>query len=391
LRIASSDPIPFNQPYQSGDEARYIEAALTNGVLGGNGPFGQRCEVELERMTGAGRVLLTTSCTSALEMAAMLLDVGPGDEVILPSYTFVTTATAFARTGATPIFVDVREDTLNLDESLLEQAISWRTKAIAPVHYAGVGCDMAAIGAIASSHGLAVVEDAAQGVMSDIGGKALGTFGALAAVSFHETKNLSCGEGGALFVNDDDMVERGEILREKGTNRAQFFRGAVDKYTWVDVGSSYVLSDLNAAYLWAQIEHAHAITARRLEIWERYHRGLADSEREGLLRRPVVPDGHQHNAHMYYVVLPTAQQRDRLLTSLRARDIAAVFHYVPLHSSPAGSRLGRAVGAMTVTDDLSARLVRLPLFTSMTDDQCDRVVEAVLAELKTSSHAGELC
>lgn len=374
--------VPFNSPFRTGDEAGYIEEALANGVLGGNGPFGQRCEDQLERMTGAARVLLTTSCTSALEIAALLLDLGPGDEVIMPSYTFVTTATSVARTGATPVFVDVRKDTLNLDETLIEAAITPRTRAIAPVHYAGVGCDMAAIGRIAGEHGLSVVEDAAQGVMSDIDGRALGSFGDLAAVSFHETKNLTCGEGGALFINDPALVDRAEILREKGTNRAQFFRGAVDKYTWIDVGSSYVLSDLNAAYLWAQIEHAEAITTRRLDLWDRYHQALLGEERSAHLRRPVVPDGYGHNAHMYYVLLPSPALRDALLSWLRARDIAAVFHYIPLHSSPAGLRLGRVAGGMEVTDGLSARLLRLPLFASMTDEQCDHVAAAVRAGLR---------
>jgi dTDP-4-amino-4,6-dideoxygalactose transaminase len=336
-------------------------------------------------MTGAGRVLLTTSCTSALEMAAMLLDVAPGDEVILPSYTFVTTATAFVRMGATPVFVDVREDTLNLDECLIEAAISPRTKAIVPVHYAGVGCDMEAIGAIAAEHGIAVVEDAAQGVMSSIRGQALGTFGDLAAVSFHETKNLTCGEGGALYLNAEHLIDRAEILREKGTNRAQFFRGIVDKYTWVDVGSSYVLSDLNAAYLWAQLEHADDITARRLAIWQRYHEAFAAAESEGLARRPVVPAGYQQNAHMYYLVLPAARQRDELLEALREQGIGGVFHYVPLHSSPAGARLGRAPLPLPVTDGMSARVARLPLYTAMSDEDAERVIDGVLTALRSVS------
>jgi dTDP-4-amino-4,6-dideoxygalactose transaminase len=336
-------------------------------------------------MTGAGRVLLTTSCTSALEMAAMLLDLRPGDEVIMPSYTFVTTATAFVRAGATPVFVDVREDTLNLDEGLIEAAVTPRTKAIVPVHYAGVGCDMDAIGAVAARHGLAVVEDAAQGVMADIDGKALGTFGALAAVSFHETKNLTCGEGGALYVNDEALIDRAEILREKGTNRAQFFRGMVDKYTWVDVGSSYVLSDLNAAYLWAQLEHAQDITRRRLAIWHRYHDAFAAAEAHGLLRRPVVPAGRHQNAHMYHLVLPTGRQRDALLEALRAEGIGGVFHYVPLHSSPAGRQLGRAPRPLPVTDAMSARVARLPLFTAMSDEDAARVVDGVLTTLPVLS------
>jgi len=380
--------IPFNRPYKTGDEAGYIEQALANGVLSGNGPFGQRCEGELERMTGTRRALLATSCTSALEIAAMLLDLEPGDEVIMPSYTFVTTATSVARTGAKPVFVDIRDDTLNLDERLIADAITPQTKAIAPVHYAGVGCDMSAIMDLAAQHGLAVVEDAAQGVMADIDGKPLGTFGDLAAVSFHETKNLTCGEGGALYINNPSMIERAEILREKGTNRAQFFRGAVDKYTWVDTGSSYVLSDLNAAYLWAQIEHAEEITDRRLDIWQRYYDAFADLEAEGLLRRPHIPEGYRHNAHMFYIILPTARQRDDMLRVMRQNRIGAVFHYVPLHTSPAGRKLGRPHGELAVTDDLSARLVRLPLFTSMTDDETDRVIDGVLAHLKAPSWVG---
>jgi dTDP-4-amino-4,6-dideoxygalactose transaminase len=263
-----------------------------------------------------------------------------------------------------------------------------RSKAIVPVVYGGVGCDMGAIGALADERGLSVVEDAAQGVMSDIDGKPLGTFGRLAAISFHETKNLTCGEGGALYVNDEALVERAEILREKGTNRAQFFRGAVDKYTWVDTGSSYTLSDLNAAYLWAQLVHADAITARRLAIWERYYEAFAPAEADGLVRRPIVPDGFRHNAHMFYILLPSAGERDELLSALRARGIGAVFHYVPLHSSPAGSRLGRAEGDLAVTNDLSARLLRLPLFTSMSDDETDRVIDAVLSELTAMPAVG---
>lgn len=306
-----------------------------------------------------------------------LADLQPGDEVIVPSYTFVSTASAIALRGAVPVFVDVREDTLNLDESLVDAAITPRTRAIVPVHYAGVGCDMAAIGAIAAEHDLVVIEDAAQGVMSTVDGRALGTLGQLGCLSFHETKNVICGEGGALLINDPRLVERAEVLYEKGTNRSQFFRGQVDKYTWVDLGSSYLLSDLNAAFLWPQLERAEEITARRLAVWDRYHAALQPLEQRGRLRRPIVPDGCRHNAHMYYVLVGDLDERTRLIARLAERGVQAVFHYVPLHLSPAGRRHGRPAGPLPHTEQLSDRLVRLPLWTGMDNAHVDRVIAAV--------------
>jgi dTDP-4-amino-4,6-dideoxygalactose transaminase len=314
-------------------------------------------------------------------MAALLLDIQPGDEVILPSYTFVSTANAFVLRGGVPVFVDIREDTLNLDESLIEAAITPRTKAIVPVHYAGVSCEMDTIMAIAKRHGLKVVEDAAQGVMSSYKGRALGSIGDLGAYSFHETKNVISGEGGCLLVNDPALSLAAEIIREKGTNRSQFFRGEVDKYTWQSVGSSFLPGELIAAFLWAQLEHADEITRQRLDSWQRYHEMLAPLETDGLLRRPVIPEGCQHNAHMYYVLLSPEVERQPVLDEFRKCGIGAVFHYVPLHSAPAGKRYGRMHGDLPVTEDLSERLIRLPLWVGLTETQQERVV-SVLASAK---------
>lgn len=370
--------VPFNQPYVTGRELAYVQEAIEGAMLSGNGPFAERCTNHLERELGAARVLLTHSCTGALEMAAILADLGPGDEVIVPSFTFTSTATAVVLRGATPVFVDVRPDTLNIDEALVEDAITERTRAIAPVHYAGVGSAMVEICALADRRDLLVMEDAAQGLGSTLDGRALGTFGELGALSFHETKNVISGEGGALIVNDPALVERAEIIHEKGTNRRAFFRGQVDKYSWVDIGSSFVLSELGAAFLWAQIEEARDITARRLAIWDRYHAGFADLEAEGRLRRPVLPAGATHNAHLYYLLMPTVESRDAMLDSLREEGIAAVFHYVPLHSAPAGRRYGRsATEELPVTDDVSGRLLRLPLWVGMTEAHTERVVDVV--------------
>jgi dTDP-4-amino-4,6-dideoxygalactose transaminase len=373
--------IPFNKPYMTGKELWYISQAHAVGHLAGDGQFTRKCNAWLEQRIGAKKALLTHSCTAALEMTAILAGVGPGDEVILPSYTFVSTANAFVLRGATPVFVDVRADTLNIDETKVEAAITSRTKAIAVVHYAGVACEMDAIMAIAHRHGLIVVEDAAQGIMSSYRGRPLGSIGHLAALSFHETKNIISGEGGALLVNDERFVERAEMVREKGTNRSQFFRGQVDKYTWVDIGSSYLPGEIVAAFLWAQMEEADAINARRLDIWRTYHHGLADAEALGKLRRPTVPAGCTHNAHMYYVLLPDLAARTSFIERLRSRSIHAVFHYVPLHSSPYGRTVGRAVGELPVTDAAGDRLVRLPLWLGIEEHQRD-VVDAVLASIE---------
>ncbi len=374
--------IPFNWPHMTGKELYYIAEAHFNGSLAGDGPFTKRCHAWLEERTGCNKGLLTHSCTAALEMAALLLDIQPGDEVIMPSYTFVSTANAFVLRGGVPVFVDIREDTLNLDERLIESAITPRTRAIAPVHYAGVACEMDTIMAIAQKHGLKVVEDAAQGVMSTYKGRALGSIGDLGAYSFHETKNVISGEGGALLVNSPDMSLRAEIIREKGTDRSRFFRGEVDKYTWQEVGSSFLPGELIAAFLWAQLEEADRITKERLASWQRYHELLEPLEAKGILRRPIVPDDCEHNAHMYYVLLAPEIDRQRVLDSFKRNEIWSVFHYVPLHSSPAGKRYGRPHGDLNVTNQQSERLVRLPLWVGLSDEQQDRVVE-VLGVLKS--------
>lgn len=366
--------IPFNRPYMTGKELWYISQAHHAGQLAGDGGFTRRCHAWLEKQVGCRKALLTHSCTAALEMTALLADLEPGDEVILPSYTFVSTANAAVLRGAVPVFVDIRPDTLNLDESRIEEAITPRTKAIVPVHYAGVGCAMDVILEIAERRRLLVIEDAAQGLMASFRGRPLGAWGHLAAVSFHETKNVISGEGGALLVNDERFVERAEIIREKGTNRSQFFRGEVDKYTWVDRGSSYLPGELIAAFLYAQLEEAEAITRHRRQVWDRYHEAFADLERCEKARRPIVPKDCEHNAHLYYLLLPTAEARDRLLTRLKEEGVGAIFHYVPLHSSPAGRRFGRVHGPMTHTDSLSSRLVRLPLWVGLDPEP---VIEAV--------------
>jgi dTDP-4-amino-4,6-dideoxygalactose transaminase len=357
--------IPFNKPYMTGKELWYISQAHHRGMLAGDGHFTKQCHAWLENQTGCHKALLTHSCTAALEMAALLADVGPGDEVIMPSYTFVSTANAFVLRGGVPVFVDIRPDTLNLDETKIEAAITEKTKAIVPVHYAGVGCDMDAIMEIAGRYDLLVIEDAAQGLMSTMNGKALGSIGHLGAVSFHETKNVISGEGGALLINDERFFDRAEILREKGTNRSQFFRGQVDKYTWVDVGSSYLPGELIAAFLFAQLEDATDITRRRLGVWQQYHMGFAELEDKGHLRRPILPAECQHNAHMYFLLVENLNVRSALIQYLKERGVHAVFHYVPLHSSPAGRRCGRVGRELTVTDSVSDRLLRLPLFVDL--------------------------
>jgi dTDP-4-amino-4,6-dideoxygalactose transaminase len=370
--------IPFNKPYMTGRELWYIAQAHTNGHLAGDGMFTKNCHAWLEARTGAHKALLTHSCTASLDMAAMLADIQPGDEVIMPSYTFVSTANAFVLRGGVPVFVDIRPDTLNIDETLIEAAITPRTRAIVPMHYAGVACEMDTIMSIAQRHKLLVIEDAAQAVMSAYKGKPLGTIGHLGAYSFHETKNIISGEGGALLVNDDRFAERAEIIREKGTNRSQFFRGQIDKYTWVDIGSSYLPGEVIAAFLWAQMEEAQSITERRLDIWRRYHEAMATLEGAGRLRRPVIPEGCQHNAHMYYILLESLEKRTEVIAQLKEQNVHAVFHYVPLHSSPAGKKYGRTSGALTHTDDLADRLLRLPLWLGMGDAQ-DKVIAQLQA------------
>ena len=368
--------IPFNRPFLTGNELRYISDAHQHGHLSGDGEFTARCSRWLERNTGARRALLTHSCTGALEMAALLADLEPGSEVIMPSFTFVSTANAFCLRGAVPVFVDIRADTLNIDETLIEAAITNRTRAICVVHYAGVACEMHAIDAIAKRHGLLLIEDAAQAIESTFHGKALGTFGDLGTLSFHETKNVIAGEGGALLLNNDALVERAEIIREKGTNRSKFFRGQVNKYTWCDIGSSYLPSEVTAAFLWAQLENAGEITARRITLWNRYHEAFAGLEEGGLLRRPTVPAHCRQNAHMYYILLPNLERRTAFIEYLRGQGIMAVFHYVPLHSSPAGQRLGRAGGSLARTEDVADRLVRLPMWIGLEPMQ-DAVIQAV--------------
>ena len=377
--------IPFNKPYMTGKELFYIAEAHFNNMLAGDGPFTKRCHAWLEQRSGCAKALLTHSCTAALEMAALLLDIEPGDEVIMPSYTFVSTANAFVLRGAVPVFVDVRQDTLNLDERLIESAITPRTRAIVPVHYAGVACEMDTIMAIAHRHGLKVVEDAAQGVMASYKGRALGSIGDLGAYSFHETKNVISGEGGSLLVNDPKLALRAEIIREKGTDRSQYFRGEVDKYTWQEAGSSFLPGELSAAFLWAQLEEADRITQQRLVSWQHYFNVLAPIEATGILRRPIVPKDCQHNAHMHYVLLSPGIDRQAILDEFKRNDISSVFHYVPLHSSPAGQRYGRAHGDLAVTNSASKRLIRLPLWVGLTEVQQVKVIDVLSRALSLAT------
>lgn len=372
--------IPFNKPFMTGKELWYIAQAHARGHLAGDGSFTKQCARWLEQRIGAKRALLTHSCTAALEMAAILADIQPGDEVIMPSYTFVSTANAFVLRGGVPVFVDIRPDTLNIDENKIEAAITSRTKAIVPVHYAGVACDMNRIMEIARQHHLLVIEDAAQGVMADYEGRPLGSLGHMAALSFHETKNIISGEGGALLINDERFIERAEIIREKGTNRSQFFRGQVDKYTWTDFGSSYLPGELISAFLWAQMEEADSITRRRIALWDTYHRHFESAQRDGLLRRPIIPTECGHNAHMYYLLLPDLERRSAFIARLKERGVNCVFHYVPLHSSPFGQRCSRTVGDLTQTQVLSDRLVRLPLWLGLEEMQHE-VIEQIMQVL----------
>lgn len=373
----SKKVINFNEPPFVGTEFGYVEQAVANKKICGDGPFTKKCNEWIEQTTGTPKALLTTSGTAALEMAALLCDIEPGDEVILPSYTFSSTATAFVLAGAKLVFVDVRPDTMNIDETKIEDAITDKTKAIVVVHYAGVACDMDAIMDIADRHDLKVVEDAAQAVMSTYKGKPLGTIGDFGCFSFHETKNYSMGEGGAILIKDPQDGERAEILREKGTNRSKFFRGQVDKYTWVDYGSSYLPSDMNAAYLWAQLEKADEINQDRLRSWDRYREGLADLEERGLIELPTIPDDCVHNAHMFYIKTKNLDERTALIDHLKAQNIWATFHYIPLHSAPAGLRYGRFNGEDEVTTSESDRLVRLPMFYGLPEEDVDTVIGAI--------------
>jgi len=369
--------IPFNRPHLAGKEFDYIQQAIAHGHLSGNGVFTKKCQAWLKSQIGCHSAFLTHSCTAALEMAAILADIQPGDEVITPSYTFVSTANAFVMRGGIPVFVDIRPDTLNIDETKIEAAITSRTKAIVPVHYAGVGCEMDTIMTIANQHGLLVIEDAAQAIMATYKGRPLGSIGHMAALSFHESKNITSGHGGALLFNYPYWDERAEIIWEKGTNRSQFFRGQVDKYTWVDIGSSYLPSEITAAYLYAQLEEAERITQQRFDIWTHYHLAFAELESQRRVRLPIIPDECRHNGHIYYLLLPTPEHRKILLEKLKAAGIMAFFHYVPLHTSPAGKRYGLTPADLPQTQLAGDCLVRLPLWVGMEANDIKRVVKAV--------------
>ena len=372
-----SAKIHFNQPFAVGNEFDYMRQAIANAHTCGNGPFSKQCTAFLERTLGVPKALLTTSCTHALEMAALLLNLQAGDEVIFPPFTFVSTVNAFVLRGVRPVFCDIRPDTLNLDERILENFITSRTKAIVPVHYAGVGCEMDAILEIAGRHGVPVVEDNAHGLFGKYKGKYLGTFGCMATQSFHETKNFNCGEGGALLINDPRYSERAEIVHEKGTDRSRFFRGQVDKYTWVDVGSSYLPSDMLAAYLLAQLESHEQIQAKRRWIWNYYHGQLQEWAAQQGVRLPIIPEHCEQAYHMFYLLLPSLDQRQALIARLKAQDIASVFHYLPLHLSVMGRKFGGTEGDCPVTEDVSDRLLRLPFYNDLTESDLARVVAAI--------------
>ena len=370
--------IPFNIPPYLGTETEYIREAIHNHKICGDGPFTKQCHHWLEEKTGTAKALLTTSCTHALEMAALLLDIKPGDEVILPSFTFCSTADAFVLRGAKLVFVDIRPDTMNIDETKIEDAVTDKTVAIVPVHYAGVACEMDTIMDIAKRHNLKVVEDAAQAVMSSYKGQALGAIGDYGCYSFHETKNYSMGEGGALLIKDPAMTEKAEILREKGTNRSVFLRGQIDKYTWVDHGSSYLPSDMNAAYLWAQLLEADKINNDRLASWQTYYDAFEQLEQEGFVERPVIPEGCVHNAHMFYLKAKDLEERTALIDYLKKNDILAVFHYIPLHSAPAGVKFGRFHGEDVYTTAESDRLLRLPMYYGLTKNELNKIIDTVI-------------
>lgn len=369
--------IPFNIPPYVGDEDKYIKQAIANHKICGDGEFTKKCNEWIEKRTGTPKALLTTSCTHALELAAILLDIHPGDEVIMPSYTFVSTADAFVLRGAQIVFVDIRPDTMNIDEKLIENAVTEKTKAIVPVHYAGVSCEMDKIMEIAHKYKLAVVEDAAQGVMSFYKGKALGTIGDFGCYSFHETKNYSMGEGGALLIQKEDKIEDAEIVREKGTNRSKFYRGQIDKYTWVNLGSSYLPSDINAAYLYAQLEKADDINNDRLASWNFYYKAFEELKEKERIELPFVPEGCRHNAHMFYIKAKDLEERSALIAFLKERDILSVFHYIPLHSAPAGQKYGRFSGEDKYTTKESERIIRLPMYYGLTDEDKEKVISSV--------------
>lgn len=379
--ILSDNTIPFNQPFATGNERQFIDQALSTNQLSGDGAFTKMCHAWLDAYSHSTKSLLTHSCTAALEMAALALDLSPGDEVIMPSYTFASTANAFALRGAVPVFIDIRPDNLNMDEQLIEAAITPKTRAIVPVHYAGVGCEMDQIMAIAKKHDLYVVEDAAQALMSHYRGRPLGSIGHLGTYSFHHTKNIVSGEGGSLQINTPEHAGLAEMIREKGTDRSRFLRGETDKYTWQVIGSSYLPSELIAAYLWAQLNDASSITKSRLALWDIYHRHLEPLEQQGLLRRPFVPDQCRHNAHMYYIVLREGTERQKVISRLKAQGIQTVSHYVPLHSSPAGKQYGKTPGSMHHTERCAASLLRLPLWVGMTPLQQEKVVAGLAAIL----------
>lgn len=374
--------IPFNVPPCVGNEEKYIAQAIANHKLCGDGEFTKKCNAKLEQMTGTAKALLTTSCTHATEMAAILSKIQPGDEVIMPSYTFVSTANAFVLRGATAVFVDIRPDTMNIDETKIEEAITEKTKAIVPVHYAGVSCEMDTIMAIAQKYDLKVIEDAAKGIMSTYKGKPLGTIGDYGCFSFHETKNISMGEGGALLIANPADIETAEIVREKGTNRSKFFRGEIDKYSWVEAGSSYLPSELNAAYLWGELESAEEIYKNRMDTWQYYHSQLENMEKNGKIKRPVIPENCVHNAHMYYIKAKDLDERTRLLAYLKENGVSAVFHYIPLHSAAAGIKYGRFFGEDQYTTKESERLLRLPLYYGMKEEDREKVVRCVEAFYK---------
>jgi dTDP-4-amino-4,6-dideoxygalactose transaminase len=373
--------IPFNRPLVTGAEPTYINEAIRKQHLSGDGPFTKRCQALLEEQVGARRALLTTSCTDALELSALLLDLAPGDEVIVPSFTFVSTVNAFVLRGARPSFVDIRRDTLNLDEGLLEAAIGPRTRAIVVVHYAGVACDMDTITAIAERRRIPVIEDNAHGLFGSWRGRPLGSFGGLATQSFHETKNFTCGEGGALLINDERFLDRAEILREKGTNRSRFFRGQVDKYSWIDIGSSFLPSELNAAFLLAQLERWREVQSARQRLWNRYREALADWAPTHGIGLPQVPTGCDQAYHMFYLVMPSLDERQRFIARLRERGVHAVFHYLPLHLSEMGRKLGGKEGQCPVTEELSDRVVRLPFYFDLSEQEQEQVIDAVRASV----------
>lgn len=378
LFVCEDFMIFFNVPPHIGNEENYILQAISNRKICGDGEFTKKCSKKLEEMTGAKRVLLTTSGTSALEMAAILADIQPGDEVIMPSYTFVSTANAFVLRGAKIVFVDIRPDTMNIDETLIESAITEKTKAIVPVHYAGVACEMDTIMDIARRHNLLVIEDAAQGVNAFYKGRALGSIGDFGCYSFHETKNYSMGEGGAILINNEKYIERAEIIREKGTNRSKFIRGQVDKYTWVDIGSSYLQSELNCAYLYGEIKDPSIINDARLKAWNKYYEGLKPLKDEGYIELPTIPEGCEHNAHMFYIKAKDIDERSRLIEHLKQNEISAVFHYIPLHTAPAGKKFGVFAGEDKYTTIESERLLRLPMYYGLKENEIDKIVNSIM-------------